>query len=460
MLLFRGVEAYRPRSQFLGEDEYSAHLHSLNEQVSWILRLKRDIFASHLETSSLQHSLVLLIVATFHHLARLSPPVLVSEEDWHGEYQQILENELVLRVIKLTDRLLVTAPAMLLRTVDLPHWIQWWSGMVKNAASVSAPASNLTFVAAREGSLDGIIFRMMRTLFRVGIVARKQAVLLLSTLDVAILKDHDLLLVTMIISAAEVRVEEELAAATVAEVLLEISGQEDLVTAAQCLWYLSQHRCWDSSDSIKSLTTALHQAPSNATRLLVDMLNSTVDLSRLQPLASALTTAMEERDKIDAIIAAVPSMSLESAGAQLRRYNGNAQQVISNASSRDQGRAFARMLDDKSFVHAHMDKFRATLLEESVDERVYEDEYVDSFDESLSMDKHRASDSLSSTDVELMRVYAKDPALFNRKAQTRQSVARKSLLQKLQMSHEQLEGWALMLERNVSFLDLWIINYL
>ena len=50
----------------------------------------------------------------------------------------------------------------------------------------------------------------------------------------------------------------------------------------------------------------------------------------------------------------------------------------------------------------------------------------------------------------LIEAYISDAKLFERSPQMRQSEARRQLCGRLKMDHEQIEGWALMLERNVS----------
>lgn len=449
-MLFWGIEAFRPPSHFAREEEYCAHLHSLNEQISWILRLRREVFAEHLENSSLLNSLVLLDLSILHHL---TPS---RRDDRCTEYQQILESELLLRTVKLADRILVTAPSMLLRTVDLPQWMRYWCGMM-DEEGMERGAGRLE---------DEVLFRLMRTLFRVGVVMRKQLVVLAAKLDVARLQDRDIRLLAMMIAAAQLKVEEELSTAVVGSLLATLLSRENLIGVVQALRYVSFHSCWESPVFVGKLAGVLATLAAEQIRLLTDLAESTPELACLRPLAKTLTLAMDEREKIDVIIAAVPSLSLEEASKQLGRLDGDVQQVILAASKKEQDQAFVRMLDDKSFVRANLAKFRATLLVEEEEgegegeqrgNRLYEDEYVDTFDSSPgqpppsagTIDRKKDSDALSPTDRELMRAYIKDPGVFGRKAAIRQSAARKTLLQKLQLSHEQLEGWALMLERNV-----------
>lgn len=59
---------------------------------------------------------------------------------------------------------------------------------------------------------------------------------------------------------------------------------------------------------------------------------------------------------------------------------------------------------------------------------------------------------MTDLDKALLRTYIKDCSLFGRTVQIRQSKERQALCKELGLSHEQLEGWALMLQRNVLHL--------
>jgi hypothetical protein len=55
---------------------------------------------------------------------------------------------------------------------------------------------------------------------------------------------------------------------------------------------------------------------------------------------------------------------------------------------------------------------------------------------------------MEAVQVELLRAYLKDPSSFARTSSVRSSPARAEILKRTQMTHEQLEGWAIMLDRN------------
>jgi hypothetical protein len=82
-----------------------------------------------------------------------------------------------------------------------------------------------------------------------------------------------------------------------------------------------------------------------------------------------------------------------------------------------------------------------------------EDEEDDS--ESESPSKTTADSGIEDA---LMQAYIKDPTLFDRSNKVRQSTGRKALCDRLKMTHEQLEGWAIMFSRNVHLSILIIMN--
>ena len=99
------------------------------------------------------------------------------------------------------------------------------------------------------------------------------------------------------------------------------------------------------------------------------------------------------------------------------------------------------MLDDKSFVSKVKDQIIAQAYSSELDE---ED---DSEGESTPKSQN------SGLEDQLMQAYIKDPTVFERSNNVRQSAGRKALCERLKMTHEQLEGWAIMFSRNVHTLE-------
>lgn len=81
------------------------------------------------------------------------------------------------------------------------------------------------------------------------------------------------------------------------------------------------------------------------------------------------------------------------------------------------------------------------------------DEFDDSFDVQppvdVSPDAVRKIDAIQTS---LLDAALKNPAIFERSAAIRKSAERVALLKRVSMSHEQLEGWWIMFQRNVSFI--------
>lgn len=113
---------------------------------------------------------------------------------------------------------------------------------------------------------------------------------------------------------------------------------------------------------------------------------------------------------------------------------------------------FKALLDDKSYI----EKVRESVLEQVYDEDGQDDD--DPVD--IHADSKPSNTGLSD---ELIRAYIKDPEVFGRGVKVRQSDARRKLCERLKMTHEQVEGWAIMLSRNPKkesmLRDYQLLNY-
>ena len=75
-----------------------------------------------------------------------------------------------------------------------------------------------------------------------------------------------------------------------------------------------------------------------------------------------------------------------------------------------------------------------------------DDDYFEDEDEvSTTTAQTKTVDPIQAT---LLSTYITSPSTFSRTSETRKSAERQSLLKSTKLSHEQVEGWALMLERN------------
>ncbi|KAJ3023250.1 hypothetical protein HKX48_003856 [Thoreauomyces humboldtii] len=125
----------------------------------------------------------------------------------------------------------------------------------------------------------------------------------------------------------------------------------------------------------------------------------------------------------------------------------------------------ANLLDDKSFVQSHREALLATQYDE------YDDEYDDTYDTTdvklsglaepptadatpILSQPQRAStvEVVDPLEAILVVAYQKSPAVYTR-AQ-RKTPARAELKRATTWSDEQIEGWGVMLERNVSLLEI------
>lgn len=74
-------------------------------------------------------------------------------------------------------------------------------------------------------------------------------------------------------------------------------------------------------------------------------------------------------------------------------------------------------------------------------------------DDNNADDSEKLSKALD-TETILELAYIKDPKLFDRDGQTRRSKARADLKAQTKWTDEQIEGWRIMLEKNVNYLPL------
>lgn len=355
MLLLRGIDPVKSLDSCEDEDQYSGQLHSLNEQVSFLLRMKHESFAEHLANAPICNSLLLLIATTF---TNLSKPTFIAE-DWKREYIELLTKELIVRAIKLADRILNISCAPLLRMVDLPQWIEW-SG---------------SFIVEHEE----LWFSLYSTLFRVSIVMRKQLVEFLRVINYEEMAQTDMVILTILISAGKLTID-ELGQGRLAALILAISKATDMTKSIPAFRYLSRLPLWINLD-VNGLVSELMVGQDPILELIPDLISS-CDAGQLMALAKSLEETLQNRGKIDAMMVALPRLSHQQAEDALGKHHGNVNVAIDELLKK-QSEDIRTLLDDKSFVNANMER----LLMVTEDE----DEYVDTFDDGTGSSKMEQS---------------------------------------------------------------------
>lgn len=137
---------------------------------------------------------------------------------------------------------------------------------------------------------------------------------------------------------------------------------------------------------------------------------------------------------------------------------------------KDKGNADS-LLDDKSFIQSE----KNNVLQRVVD--MYDDDYDDTYDEINDVGVPSTLDGDSAVDIvkkkqelldpgiqnesTLVHSFTENPELFGRNGTARKSTKRAELRKRTNMTDEQLEGWAIMFNRNVSndAFDLYIYIY-
>jgi activating signal cointegrator complex subunit 2 len=75
-----------------------------------------------------------------------------------------------------------------------------------------------------------------------------------------------------------------------------------------------------------------------------------------------------------------------------------------------------------------------------------DDDYFEDEDESsYNSNQAKTIDPMQAT---LLSTYISSPSIFSRTSESRKLSERQNLIKSTKLSHEQIEGWALMLERN------------
>jgi hypothetical protein len=423
MLLFRGVTPLRARNVCTDEEEYASDLHSLNEQLSILLQLNEEIWKTHLKDSQVQNSLLLCIASVLHYLGDERRTFL---EEWRREYVEILEFELVTRALRLAHRMLEMGAGPLLRIMDISRWI--------------------TFAGKFVMSHGELLYHTIGRLFEVGILARRQFLQFLSNLHMEqIEKDHDLEVLCFMFAATKAN-EMDISTEQLVALMTLVFSTEDIAVTARCLsWLARLSSLWSGIDSQSLAKKVVEKSKGLETiNFSSDLIHSN-NLMTLKPFAEALENSASTKAKLNAIMEAVPKISLNEAQIALSRQEGDVSRVIADKITKSGPDEVTKLLDDKSFVKSHMDGY------------LYEDEYVDTYDDDVAAKKvesvvdirsRRDAEGISGIEEQLLRAYIADPMAFGRTAMIRQSKGRKAVCDKLNLSHEQIEGWALMFERN------------
>lgn len=347
----RGVAPFRPLDCFETEDAFIDQLHKLNNQVSLLLRMKPPVFTEHWQKSpSLQSSLVLLVL-TFLHYAPTALPQACDE--WKREYVGILEGELLCRVLKLTERILATSPAPLLRSTDFIFWTKTTQKFLETQ--------------------DDLLFRLLKTLFKVGVLVRKQMVAIIPKIQREEIVGKDLACFCILLSAAYLDAQ-EIGVKSMASILSLLGRECDLGIAAKGLKYLSRLPVWQNVD-LPALTAAMIQkGPENC--LIIPDLIFSAEAVEMVGFAEDLQRETRNEASIQALLHALPKLTLQDARRLLKKYDGSVASAIDAEGPRFKKNEFVELLDDKSFVKSNKEYLLTAPAEE-----VYEDEYVDTFDD-------------------------------------------------------------------------------
>lgn len=438
-LAIPGVPTFTPESTLDSLDDYSAHLHSLNEQISILLRLKNVNFKEHFANNAFQQSVILTILSC---LNFLDPTVEKREgEEWKIEYVEILEVELSSRMLKLADRFLCTTPAPLLRAAD----IAWWIGIFEKFHEIHR----------------NLVLSVASTLFRVSVLMRKNLFEFLNLVEIKELKQEYVVLICVLLRAASPNAD-KFSSTKLCLILVAIIKVADVSILAIALRDLNMLSIWSSMDfslmAKELIKNNIHDF--SPIEMLADLIKE-VGAWRMSGLGEELHKVIRIEDQLNKLQCALPKIKDRESGLKLLlKYDYDLDLLLQKEGPKNNNvDEFAKLLDDKTHVMANMEKYMASLY-------VYEDEYVDTFDEDgaprkqgerdqeVDISKRKNADHMSGMEEQLIRAYIKQPHLFGRSSQIRKSKERQLLCDELKLSHEQIEGWAILLDRNVNFCSL------
>lgn len=390
------LQPYRPLETPHAE-EYCAQLHELNENLSLLLRLRANYFKECWEGDQFpncQRSWLLCILSILSHLPHQGKQAGQLGEEWQEEYATLLEAELWGRALKLAGRILEVGAAPLLRAVDLVFVLRTIKG------------------AFQTPHLDReLLFRFVLLLLRTGIVLRKALVRFVQSLPPRSSSsgggETDFAAWCFLLAAAQLEAG-SLEEVAIADCLIRVQSLQDLSLAGECLKYLSRLPLWGHFDAegvplITKVAREIITGLSDVT-LLVDLLASTGS-SALNRLAQELREESRKAQQLGVLMEALPSLSLKDAKEGLAQCHGDASLAISKLDkSKDLTRA---LLDDKRFVRENMEKI--LLASEGEDEDgpshgLYEDEYVDTYDQTSSAPPPASARGAPDRDIRSHRV--------------------------------------------------------
>lgn len=366
-MLFKGVESFRSRSSFGDVDKYAEFLHAHNEQLSILLKLKNSVFAEQCENTICMTSLVLYLISIFCYFEPTVNAVIL--EDWKRDYLEMLELELLARTFRLVDRILRTEPAQLLRTMGLERWAwvaqKFWKEM---------------------GNDDFLLYRMFFTLFSVGIVVQRQFCDFILNLDINSIKGEDVVVLCMLISSAKIKIDVELPIKKLANLILAICRVVNVEFAMKSLMYLS--RLPGLRFFVEQLSVELTDTETDADfGLLQDYLWATENFL-LKDLSRRIDKRISLKAKVNELTRALPRLDISRAESVINKYAGDVTLAISKEYDKYGRDQFVEFLDDKSHVLAA----KEWNLHMALAENLYEDEYVDTFDEDASSKNRDAGD--------------------------------------------------------------------
>lgn len=180
----------------------------------------------------------------------------------------------------------------------------------------------------------------------------------------------------------------------------------------------------------------------------IDLLHD-YDVQSSRKVMLAQPAASDDREKVDRIKELLPEQNDELISLALQQSHGDLEKAIASildGSVHDTFSNSAQLLQRKE------EKFEKNLTLQLAEKLRLEDEEEarEEEEEGMSSPGNAPEDPLTPFQNDLLQLYLEDPAFFSRAG--RGLPQRLALMEKVGATHEQIEGWASILSRNVSIL--------
>lgn len=439
--------------------DYGEELSKYNVALGLFLRLKQGFFMEC--TPFLWESLAPFMISVLQQGAHLQTAILndasaeLVMECWQKDFISMLFLDILEKVCFVVARIIEAGGAnATIRSLDLAVWIEFATIMVK-------------------ADLADTMAGLFQLLFGESTLFSRQLVIFIEKISSGHIAgqfgDEDLEVLSLMLPAMGSNSINSSVASLLLSKFSTMGNLDRLAAALQrasispCLSCFEPKRIVDDMLSRTKIDddSLLDDIPSLS--LLPDIVQSLPNCSPwLRSFSNVLNDELRMKEKITLISTELGDLGLKETA--IKRALERASWDVQTAAMLLQKQTPIRkdetveFLDDKRHIQTNLEDFlqRALQIGNETD-RIYEDELVDTFDEGhganrpagpSDMSKRNNAESLTQLEHSLMDAYIRNKDIFDRTSATRSSIQRRQLCDSTHLTHEQIEGWALLFERN------------